>query len=168
MNLPSLCSVRFARFAGWLAAGVLFASLNAAERALDVSEIQKHGEMPAPVSRERPAYPFGLVRAGIGGKVTVTFIIDREGRVVNPVIHQSNNPLFERPAIDAILKWKFKPGKVDGHPVNVRAMQVLEFAVVGAPTDSLWQLKKVRDHASLPPELQWVVAPEPVATAFPV
>ena len=131
--------------------------------------MQKRGVPPQPLSRPPPVYPFGLVRSGLGGRVTVDFVIDPQGRVVNPVVFESNNPLFERPGIDAILKWKFKPGTVNGQPVHTRARQLLEFDS-GMPggTESLWTMKKSREAAKLPKELQWDVAPKPVATVFPV
>ncbi len=38
---------------------------------------------------------------------------------------------FERAAKRAILKWKFKPKVVNGHPVARRAVQVIEFKLEG-------------------------------------
>jgi len=54
------------------------------------------------------------------GTVHILFIVDEQGRVVNPVIQKSTDPVFERPALAAIKKWRFEPGKRNGEPVRFR------------------------------------------------
>jgi TonB family protein len=124
---------------------------------------------PKLLKPEQPVYPYNQARAGVNGTVTVEFIIDPQGRVRNPYVVGSNNPAFERPAIDAVLKWKFSPGKMDGRPVNVRAVQKIEFLMdSGGANSGFWQITKAKDHSSLPPELRWDKAPVPESTTFPV
>ena len=41
------------------------------------------------------------------------------GTVRDPVVLQSTSSLFERAAIRAVLKFKYKPRVVDGIPVDV-------------------------------------------------
>jgi TonB family protein len=82
---------------------------------------------------------------------------------------ESNNPAFERPALDAVMQWRFSPGLKEGKPVFVRASQRIEFRMdFGGQTSSAWQIFKTKDHASLPAELRWDIAPVPLSTAFPV
>jgi protein TonB len=66
-------------------------------------------------------------RAGINGTVVVEFIINTEGDVIQTQVVRSSHREFEMPALQAVQKWKFKPGKKQGRVVNVRASQLLEF-----------------------------------------
>jgi periplasmic protein TonB len=54
------------------------------------------------------------------GTVYVIFIVNQQGRVENPVIQKSSDPIFEEAALKAIKKWKFEPGKRNGKPVRFR------------------------------------------------
>jgi protein TonB len=77
--------------------------------------------------RVNPIYPFEMRRSGVKGSVVVGFIVDAQGNVRDPHIVKASSPAFEQPAIDAVLKWKFKPGKKGGSAVNTRVNQELEF-----------------------------------------
>jgi TonB family protein len=133
----------------------------------DIKELRHSGKPPKPIKQSPPVYPYNMSRAGLVGSVMVAFTIDTEGKVLNPYVVESNNPWFERPAIEAILDWRFSPGEMDGRRVNVRAMQLLEFNLEEGG-QLPWQVTKGKDHAKLPPELQWHTAPIPVSTLFPV
>ncbi len=67
------------------------------------------------------------IRRKAPGTVYIVFLVDEEGRVQNPVIQQSTDPVFDRPALDAIKKWKFEPGKRNGKPVRFRMRQPITF-----------------------------------------
>ncbi len=139
------------------------------DRIVPIKELTDQGTPPRPIKREAPLYPVNMRRSGLEGRVQVSFVINTEGRVVNPVVMRSNNPWFERPAIEAILRWQFHPGVINGKKVNTLAHQLLEFVMDngGAP-DGLWFVPRLRNPEELPPELRWVTAPQPVSTAFPV
>lgn len=123
---------------------------------------------PRPITRVVPVYPAEMKSAGLIGKVTVRFVINASGRVINPTIVASNNPWFERPAIDALLQWKYRPGSKGGQAVNSLAEQVLQFELGEGGGDNLWQATKGKNHNSLPLEIRWDKSPEPVASTFPV
>lgn len=55
-----------------------------------------------------------------GGTVYVLFIVDKSGRVESPIVQSSPDPVYERPALNAIKKWRFEPGKRQGEPVRFR------------------------------------------------
>jgi TonB family protein len=139
------------------------------DQVLPIQDLQGKGTLPKPLKQEAPTYPRNMRLAGLAGKVLVEFVIDTHGTVHNPVVVRSNNPWFERPAIEAILKWKFKPAEMDGVPVNIRALQQLEFdpEQLGSK-DGLWYVPRLKNPKELPEELRWVIAPEPVNTAFPI
>ena len=78
--------------------------------------------------RIQPQYPRRAAIAKIEGFVTIEFTITATGSVTNPKVVDAKPPrVFDRDAIRAILKWKFKPRVVDGRPVARRATQTLDF-----------------------------------------
>jgi protein TonB len=84
-------------------------------------------QQPVARVRQAPTYPYDMRRAGINGTVVVEFIINTEGDVIQTQVMRSSHREFEMPALQAVQKWKFKPGKKGGRVVNVRASQLLEF-----------------------------------------
>ena len=89
----------------------------------------KVDENPVPVKTPPPRYPDTLKREGVSGVVAVTIVIDETGAVASTAVSKSSHPDFERPALDAVAKWKFKPGKKDGTAVKVRVTLPLRFSV---------------------------------------
>ena len=57
-------------------------------------------------------------RAGITGEVTVGFIVDSDGDVQNAYVVSPSQREFEAAALQAVSKWKFRPGKKGGKSVN--------------------------------------------------
>jgi periplasmic protein TonB len=90
----------------------------------DVSQLD---QKPTRTVSVNPAYPYEMSRAGINGTVVVEFIISSNGDVSQAQIVRSSNREFETPALQAVLKWKFKPGRKGGRAVNTRASQLIEF-----------------------------------------
>ena len=84
-------------------------------------------QQPVARVRQAPTYPYDMRRAGINGSVVVEVIISTEGDVIQTQIVRSSHREFEMPALQAVQKWKFKPGRRRGQVVNVRASQLLEF-----------------------------------------
>jgi len=81
----------------------------------DVSDLEKKPEV---LSSVPPQYPAELRKARVEGAVTLIFVLDEEGRVAEPRVENSSRPEFEKPALDAVKRWKFKPGMKDGNPVR--------------------------------------------------
>jgi len=126
-----------------------------------------HG--PKAIKLVPPKYPLSMGRAGLIGTVKICFVIDKEGKVTNPFVVESNNPWFERSAIDAILQWKFEPGIKNGQPVNTRSEQVIDFRRArDGQARELWRVVKSKNHDKLPPELRWDKPATPKMTLFPV
>jgi protein TonB len=80
---------------------------------------------PVPTFQPAPQYPFEMRRAGIRGEVLVRFIVDSNGNVRDPIIIRSSNAAFEEPVIQAVLRWRFRPGQKGGVNVNTGNVQVL-------------------------------------------
>lgn len=125
-------------------------------------------QRPKPKEQIKPVYPRALAKANLIGQVTIEMIIGLEGKVEEANVTSSNNPWFERPALDAIMQWRFTPGLKDGKPVRVRAMQLVEFSLPGKEGEEYFEIKKSLNHNQLAPELQWDQAPKVLATAYPV
>lgn len=100
---------------------LLTVALVSALRAQDADGVySKVDEPPAPLKTVKPTYPNELKRDGVEGLAAVSCVIDETGVVQSAKIVKSSNPGFERAALDAIVKWKFKPAKKDGKEVKVR------------------------------------------------
>jgi periplasmic protein TonB len=83
-----------------------------------------------PVVVIRPMYPREAAMTGTEGWVKVEFTITEVGTVKDPRVIEANPPrIFNREAIRAILKWKFKPRVVEGVAVERRATQVIDFTL---------------------------------------
>jgi protein TonB len=89
----------------------------------DLFDISNLDQPPTARFQVQPNYPFEMRRAGISGEVTVAFIVDMNGNVVEAYAVKSTQREFESPAVQAVMKWKFKPGRKGGRAVNTR-MQV--------------------------------------------
>jgi protein TonB len=61
------------------------------------------------------------------GKVNIIFIVDERGRVVDPQVKSSTDPVFEAPALRAVKRWKFEPGKRGGKAVRFRMLAPITF-----------------------------------------
>lgn len=78
----------------------------------------------------RPMYPREAALAGMEGWVKVEFTITETGTVKNPrVVESQPSRVFNREAIRAILKWKFKPRVIEGIAVERKATQVIDFTL---------------------------------------
>jgi periplasmic protein TonB len=102
--------------------------ITAAEKVQDevfsVSELEKR---PEAVSQVAPTYPAELRKAKIEGVVTLVFLLGEDGRVEEARIENSSRPEFEKPALEAIRKWRFRPGEKDGERVRTCVRQSMRF-----------------------------------------
>lgn len=76
-----------------------------------------------------PRYPVELRHDGVSGTVLLRFVVDSRGDVVDPVVVKSDYAEFGRAAVDAILRWKFKPGRKNGRSVNTLMEIPMVFSV---------------------------------------
>lgn len=72
-----------------------------------------------PIVRVAPIYPSRALSRGIEGYVDLEFTVTTAGTVKDPVVIYSSSSLFNRAAMRAVLKFKYKPRVVDGQPVAV-------------------------------------------------
>ncbi|MFQ5982826.1 MAG: energy transducer TonB [Woeseiaceae bacterium] len=72
-----------------------------------------------PIVRVAPVYPARALSRGIEGYVDLSFTVTSTGTVIDPIVLFSTSSLFDRAALRAVLKFKYKPRVVDGQPVEV-------------------------------------------------
>ncbi len=78
-----------------------------------------------PIVRIEPKYPVQAARDGKEGFVQLSFTITETGEVDDiSVIKAEPNRIFNREAMRALRKWKYKPKIVDGKAVRQPGMSV--------------------------------------------
>lgn len=77
-----------------------------------------------PIVKVAPVYPRRALQRGIEGYVIVEFTVTKQGSVRDPLVVESNpEGMFERAAMEAALKFKYKPRVVNGEPAEVAGVQ---------------------------------------------
>lgn len=96
----------------------------AIEGAFSMSEIDQR---PRAVHQVPGTYPTAMRSKNIDGVVTLIFVVDETGRVVNPRIEKSSHPEFDAPALEAVRQWKFEPAIKGGQRVSCRMRVPMRF-----------------------------------------
>ena len=125
---------------------------------------------PRVTFQARPVYPWAMRANGMRGKVIVDFIVDIEGRVRNAFVVRSLNPSFDDPAIEAVRKWRFDPGRIGERPVNTHMQVPVIFTLDGTGEGGegpITQTKKP-DLSKLPEQFRYDTPPRPTGTVRPV
>jgi protein TonB len=77
-----------------------------------------------PLVKVAPEYPQRAASRGIEGYVIVEFMVSKLGTVQNPVVVKAEPAgYFERAALKAASKFKYKPKVINGEPVDVAGVQ---------------------------------------------
>ncbi|MYA18603.1 MAG: energy transducer TonB [Gammaproteobacteria bacterium] len=77
-----------------------------------------------PIVKVAPIYPRRALTRNIEGHVLLEFVVTATGAVRDPVVIEAKPPgFFERAAIQAALKFKYKPKVIDGEPVEVSGVR---------------------------------------------
>ena len=72
-----------------------------------------------PIVKVAPIYPARAAQRGLEGYVIVEFTVTRAGTTRDITVVESSNSIFERAAVDAAGKFKYKPRVIDGEAVEV-------------------------------------------------
>jgi len=72
-----------------------------------------------PIVKVQPVYPQRAAQRGLEGYVIVEFTVTRTGTTKDIRVVESTNPIFDKPAMDAAAKFKYKPRVINGEPVEV-------------------------------------------------
>ena len=90
----------------------------------DLADVDKQ---PRPLFQVSPNYPYSLKQAKIEGWVQLEWVIDANGKVLRPRVIKSSHREFNQPAIESIMRSKWKPAEKGGKPVMVRVRQRMDF-----------------------------------------
>lgn len=104
--------------------------LQSEEREGQINEIFSLADLdqrPRVIFQRAPTYPPDLRRAGRKGTVTVIFLVDTSGKVMNPRVQKSTDSVFDRHALDAVKQWKFEPGTRKGEKVQFKMRIPISF-----------------------------------------
>lgn len=85
---------------------------------------------PVLVHKVEPEYSEAARKARLGGVVVLYIVIDERGHPVNPRVMTSLGSGLDEKAIEAVLKWRFEPGKKDGKPVSVAVTVEVNFRLL--------------------------------------
>lgn len=82
-----------------------------------------------PLYQAQPNYPIGPASQGIEGWVLLQYDVDTSGTLSNiKVMDSQPRRTFDREAVIALKKWKFRPAMDNGQPVSVKGQTVkIEF-----------------------------------------
>ena len=86
-------------------------------------------ENPVPVRTVAPEYPTAMRQGHVSGLVMVKCTIDDQGNVGDTTVVKSSNEAFDKPAVEALKRWKFKPARQDGNPVAATVTIPIKFVV---------------------------------------
>jgi protein TonB len=76
-----------------------------------------------PIVKVAPVYPARALARRLEGFVLVEFTVTASGAVRDVVVLESTATIFEKPAIEAALKFKYKPRVIDGAAVEVTGVR---------------------------------------------
>ena len=68
-------------------------------------------------------FPAEMVNKGMSGDVTLTFTVDEQGFVRNPVVADSDQALLDEAALTMVKGFRYTPRFVDGKPVAIEGME---------------------------------------------
>ncbi|MBV8846195.1 MAG: energy transducer TonB [Bryobacterales bacterium] len=85
---------------------------------------------PVPIYQPEPEYSEEARKAKWQGSVVLSLIVDEVGKAVNIKVSKSLGLGLDQKAIEAVEKWRFKPGMKDGKPVPVIASVEVNFRLL--------------------------------------
>jgi protein TonB len=90
--------------------------------------ISKPGQMNGgivPVAIMQPVYPRRAQQRGLEGYVIVEFTVSAIGKVIDAIVLDSSSTLFEKSALQAVVRFKYKPQVVDGIAIDTPGIRYL-------------------------------------------
>jgi protein TonB len=85
---------------------------------------------PSVLSKVEPEYSEEARKAKWQGTVVLQLVVDEHGLPKDPKVTRSLGLGLDQKAIEAVMKWRFKPGMKDGKPVPVIATIEVNFRLL--------------------------------------
>ncbi len=117
---------------GWMGTGDFTINLNKItsdskdEETNTIFSLAELDQKPRVISQQGPVLSQNLLKK-TPASVDIIFIVDEQGHVINPRVRSSSDPAFENPALNAVKRWIFEPGKKNGKPVRFRMLVPITF-----------------------------------------
>ncbi len=117
-NLKENC-VRSSIVALLVLGSTLLSPLVSAQTDDESLAVDHRGTFAIPLERTAPRYPQSALRSGDQGWVRLSFVVNEEGEVVDPVVVDSSGDReFERAAKRTTESWSYEPATWDGETVQ--------------------------------------------------
>ena len=87
---------------------------------------------PQPIYSPDPEYSEKARKADYQGTCVLSLVVGPDGNPHNIKVTQSLGMGLDEKAIEAIRRWKFEPGRKDGHPVAVQINVEVTFLLYGS------------------------------------
>lgn len=85
---------------------------------------------PTPTTRFPPQYPRKLLKKKVTGRVLVSAMIDENGSVASTEVQQSSgHSSMDSSAMNAVKRWRFKPGIKSGRKVRSKVVVPINFKI---------------------------------------
>jgi protein TonB len=85
-------------------------------------------ENPPEIIHHEPAkYPDIAIKMGIQGRVTVEVTIDAQGKPIQTKVVKSSSDVFNDAAVEAVMKYTFKPAMQSNGPVTAKIYIPIDF-----------------------------------------
>ncbi len=85
---------------------------------------------PVPVEKADPKYPPELIKEHVKGQVILYAIVRKDGSVDSIQIVRGLDPQLDHNAIEALERWKFRPGTRAGAPADFESVIYVPFSYV--------------------------------------
>lgn len=82
---------------------------------------------PAPLDKVDPKYPQSVIEQHVDGEVVLYAIVRKDGSVDGIQLVRKLDPQLDKNSMEALARWKFRPGTRDGVPVDVEMVVHIPF-----------------------------------------
>jgi TonB family protein len=82
---------------------------------------------PAPLDKVDPKYPQSIIEQHVDGEVVLYAIVRKDGSVDNIQLVRKLDPQLDKYSMEALARWKFRPGTRDGVPIDVEMVVHIPF-----------------------------------------
>jgi protein TonB len=96
------------------------------EEAFEVEDLERGPEV---LSQVPPVYPAELRKARVEGTVTLALLVGKDGTVEEARVENSSRSEFEQPALEAVRRWRFRPGTKEGNAAKAFVRIPLRFRI---------------------------------------
>jgi TonB family protein len=82
---------------------------------------------PAPLDKVDPKYPQSIIEQHVDGEVVLYAIVRKDGSIDSIQLVRKLDPQLDKNSMEALARWKFRPGTRDGVPIDVEMVVHIPF-----------------------------------------